>query len=134
MWMACCIAGWDFSSCCCPPRSCCHMSWLHCAPVLGCRYRTAVQKINGGVFLLRPCAAVEAHMLSLLDQHPKLRYTHGTAEQEFFGWYYRYTGATLPLEYNAQAEQSLVEGGLTGGCLAAGRVPGNTLASGGRMC
>ncbi|KAI3434831.1 hypothetical protein D9Q98_002886 [Chlorella vulgaris] len=79
------------------------------------RYRTAVQKINGGVFLLRPCAAVEAHMLSLLDQHPKLRYTHGTAEQEFFGWYYRYTGATLPLEYNAQAEQSLVEGGLTVG-------------------
>ncbi len=45
-----------------------------------------VDHINGGVFLLRPCAAVEAHMVHLLDAHPKLRFVHGTAEQDFFGW------------------------------------------------
>ena len=45
-----------------------------------------VERINGGVFLLRPCAAVEAHMLALLERHPKLRFVHGTAEQDFFGW------------------------------------------------
>lgn len=50
------------------------------------RWRTVVDHINGGVFLLRPCAAVEAHMVHLLDAHPKLRFVHGTAEQDFFGW------------------------------------------------
>lgn len=50
------------------------------------RFRTVVKRINGGVLLLRPCPAVEAHMLSLLDCHPKLRYVQGTAEQDFFGW------------------------------------------------
>lgn len=50
------------------------------------RHRTVQQRINGGVFLLRPCAAVEAHMLQLLERHPKLRFVHGTAEQDFFGW------------------------------------------------
>ena len=45
-----------------------------------------MERINGGVFFLRPCAATEAHMLTLLAAHPKLRFTHGTAEQDFFGW------------------------------------------------
>ena len=98
--------------------------------------------INGGVMLLRPCAAAEAHMVALLDAHPKLRFAHltakhatakhatakhaaggigsslddGTAEQAFFGWYYRYSGATLPLQWNCQAEQCL-QGGRTGGWL-----------------
>jgi hypothetical protein len=86
------------------------------------RFRTAVTSINGGVFLLRPCAAVEAHMQALLKERPKLRFTHHTAEQDFFGWYYRYTGVTLPLQYNAQAEQSLLPSGLTGAqpCVACG--------------
>ncbi len=53
-------------------------------------------------------------MEALLAAHPKLRFTHHTAEQDFFGWYYRYTGVTLPLQYNAQAEQSLLPSGLTG--------------------
>ena len=53
---------------------------------LRCRHRTALEKINGGVLLLRPCAAVEAHMLSLVAQRPQLRFTHGTAEQDFFSW------------------------------------------------
>ena len=81
---------------------------LHCR-----RYRTVVNHINGGVMLLRPCAAAEAHMVSLLDAHPKLRFVHGAAEQDFFGWYYRYTGATLPLQWNCQAEQCL-DGSRTG--------------------
>lgn len=50
------------------------------------RYRTMLERINGGVFLLRPCKAVEAHMLRLLERHPKLRFVHGAAEQDFFGW------------------------------------------------
>ena len=44
-----------------------------------------VQLINGGVFFLRPCPATEAHMVALLLRHPKLRFTHGAAEQDFFG-------------------------------------------------
>ncbi|KAL4446764.1 hypothetical protein ABPG77_008008 [Micractinium sp. CCAP 211/92] len=79
------------------------------------RWRTVVDHINGGVFLLRPCAAVEAHMVHLLDAHPKLRFVHGTAEQDFFGWYYRYTGATLPLQWNCQAEQCLENSATVGG-------------------
>lgn len=43
-------------------------------------------KINGGMLFLRPCAGIEAHMLSLLEAHPKLRFTHGTAEQDFLAW------------------------------------------------
>ena len=50
------------------------------------RYKTMLQRINGGVLLLRPCAAVQAHMLGLLQAHPKLRFTHGTAEQDFLSW------------------------------------------------
>ncbi|PRW57725.1 glycosyltransferase family 8 [Chlorella sorokiniana] len=78
------------------------------------RFRTVQQRINGGVFLLRPCAAVEAHMLQLVESHPKLRFVHGTAEQDFFGWYYRYTGTTLPMHWNCQATQCL-DGNLTVG-------------------
>lgn len=78
------------------------------------RYRTMLERINGGVFLLRPCKAVEAHMLRLLERHPKLRFVHGAAEQDFFGWYYRYTGTTLPMQWNCQAEQCL-DGNLTVG-------------------
>lgn len=48
--------------------------------------------INGGVFFLRPCPAIEAHMLALLEGHPKLRFRYGCAEQDFFSWYFRYTG------------------------------------------
>lgn len=50
------------------------------------RYRTVLRRHNGGVWLLRPCAAVEAHMLRLLREAPKLRFTHRTAEQDFLSW------------------------------------------------
>ena len=50
------------------------------------RWRTAVERINGGVLLLRPCAAAQAHMLSLLERRPKLRFTHAQAEQSFLSW------------------------------------------------
>lgn len=92
-----------------------------------------VQGINGGVFLLRPCAAVEAHMAALLEAHPKLRFTHSTAEQDFFGWYYRYTGATLPIQYNCQAEQALGADGLTGARLVQLRA-WSAMASRGAPC
>lgn len=43
--------------------------------------------INGGVMLLRPCPAVQQHMIDLLERYPKLRFTYGAAEQDFFGWW-----------------------------------------------
>lgn len=75
------------------------------------RHRTALHGLNGGVLFLRPCAAVARHMTALLEQHPKLRFTHGTAEQEFLTWYFRYTGITLPLEYNVQVGWGVECGG-----------------------
>lgn len=78
------------------------------------RHRATLRGINGGVLLLRPCPATAKHMLDLLNQYPKLRFTHGTAEQEFLAWYFRYTGMMLPLEYNVQVSASLV-GNLTVG-------------------
>ena len=53
-----------------------------------------MQLINGGVFFLRPCPAAGVHMLSMLATRPKLRFQYGTAEQDFFAWYYKYTGAS----------------------------------------
>lgn len=53
--------------------------------VLG-RLNTRLKGINGGVLLLRPCEAVQQHMLSLLEEHPKLRFTYAAAEQDFLGW------------------------------------------------
>lgn len=73
--------------------------------------RTLLQNnINGGVLLIRPCQAVEQHMLTLLEEHPKLQFVYGAAEQDFFTWYYRYTGWMLPLKYNTMASDSLVRG------------------------
>lgn len=76
------------------------------------RFNTQLSGINGGVLLLRPCPEVQQHMVSLLDNHPKLRFSHGAAEQDFLNWYFRYTGMMLPLEYNAMASDSL-KGNLT---------------------
>ena len=45
-----------------------------------------LQSINGGVLFIRPCNATEAAMTSLLRDTPKLRFSHGTAEQDFFAW------------------------------------------------
>lgn len=71
----------------CPPANALQRLPSHLpSPPLPRRFRTVVERINGGVFLLRPCAAVEAHMLQLLERHPKLCFVHGTAEQDFFGW------------------------------------------------
>ena len=36
--------------------------------------------------LLRPCKAVMRRMLEVLHTHPKLRFTYGAAEQDFFHW------------------------------------------------
>lgn len=81
------------------------------------RHRTGLRGLNGGVLLLRPCPAVAAHMAGILESHPKLRFTHRAAEQDFLDWYFRYTGTVLPLEYNVQTAQSLV-GNLTVGGVA----------------
>ena len=71
----------------------------------GCRFNTRLKGINGGVLLLRPCPAVQQHMIELLDSHPKLRFSYGAAEQDFFNWW-----APLP---------ALVDGALcTGGSAA----------------
>ncbi|GAB4818121.1 hypothetical protein N2152v2_005167 [Parachlorella kessleri] len=71
------------------------------------KHKTIIQGINGGVLFIRPCAATELGMQELLSDTPKLRFSHGTAEQDFFAWYFRYTGMILPLEYNAMASESL---------------------------
>ncbi|PSC67076.1 glycosyltransferase family 8 [Micractinium conductrix] len=63
--------------------------------------------INTGLLLVRPCPAMLDHMLSLLDSHPKLRFTYATAEQDFLNWYFRFTGMMLPIEYNTMASDSL---------------------------
>lgn len=68
-----------------------------------------MQLINGGVFFMRPCPAAGAHMLQLLDSHPKLRFSYGTAEQDFFGWYYRYTGVAMGWGWTGLGKLSLVE-------------------------
>ena len=57
--------------------------------------------MQGGVVLLRPCAAVAHHMISLLDANSILQYPQGHAEQSFFDWYFRYERWSLPIEYNA---------------------------------
>ncbi len=51
-----------------------------------CRHKTIIQGINGGVLFIRPCAATELGMQELLSDTPKLRFSHGTAEQDFFAW------------------------------------------------
>lgn len=71
------------------------------------RWGPHLRGINGGVLLLRPCPAVQQHMMSLLEEHPRLRFAFGAAEQDFFHWYYHYTGIRLPLEYNTMASDSL---------------------------
>jgi hypothetical protein len=53
----------------------------------GRRFNTRLKGINGGVLLLRPCPAVQQHMTELLDSHPKLRFSYGAAEQDFFTWW-----------------------------------------------
>ncbi len=35
---------------------------------------------------MRPCPAVQQHMIDLLDKHPKLRFSYGAAEQDFLNW------------------------------------------------
>jgi alpha-N-acetylglucosamine transferase len=79
------------------------------------RWGPHLRGINGGMLLLRPCKAVMRHMLALLALQPKLRFSHGAAEQDFFHWYYKYTGLRLPLEYNTMASDSLVGNRTLGG-------------------
>ena len=79
------------------------------------RHRATLSGINGGVLFLRPCPATASHMLDLLQRYPKLQFTHGTAEQDFLAWYFRYTGFMLPLEYNVQVSASLVGNKTVGG-------------------
>lgn len=56
--------------------------------MVSCSFNTWLRPgINGGVMLLRPCPAVQQHMLQLLDTYPKLQFTYGAAEQDFFGWW-----------------------------------------------
>jgi hypothetical protein len=76
--------------------------------------KTAVDMFQGGVFFIRPCPATAQHMLRLVAAHPKLRFRRGNAEQEFFSWYFRHTGWTLPMEYNTMTHPSL-RGNLTTG-------------------
>ena len=57
--------------------------------------------MQGGVVLLRPCAAIAHHMVSLLASNSVLQFPEGHAEQSFFDWYFRYERWSLPIEYNA---------------------------------
>jgi hypothetical protein len=45
------------------------------------------QEFQGGVFFLRPCSAVAHHMQEILRTRPKMQFSMGNAEQEFFTWY-----------------------------------------------
>lgn len=47
---------------------------------------SSLGRMQGGVVLLRPCAAVARHMISLLESQTSLRFTTGHAEQSFFDW------------------------------------------------
>jgi hypothetical protein len=60
-------------------------SFMDCS-AYRCRYRAVLQSINGGMLLVRPCAAVAQHMQDLMRHWPKLRFTHSTAEQAFLSW------------------------------------------------
>lgn len=51
------------------------------------RHKTMITSINGGVLFLRPCPATERAMMNILNNTPKLRFSHGTAEQDFFAWW-----------------------------------------------
>lgn len=67
----------------------------------------------GGFIMLRPCAAVFAHLLQLAEARAHL-YRSQFAEQSFFAWYFAYTGYRLPMAYNANFDY-LVDGLTAGG-------------------
>ena len=46
---------------------------------------------QGGVQLLRPCAAVGAHMMRLVNDDYMLKFPFHDAEQHFLDWYFKYT-------------------------------------------
>jgi alpha-N-acetylglucosamine transferase len=62
-------------------------------------------KIQAGVIMLRPCAAVARHMRQLAEQDRILQFPYSNAEQDFFDWYFKYTAYTMPLEFNALADR-----------------------------
>jgi hypothetical protein len=62
---------------------------------------SSLGSMQGGVILLRPCARIAEHMISLLRDHPHLRFTKNHAEQDFFDWYFRYNRFILPTTYNS---------------------------------
>ena len=53
-------------------------------------------RLQGGVILLRPCAAITKHMMEILKKHVELRFSEAHAEQSFFDWYFRYERWILP--------------------------------------
>ena len=52
---------------------------------------SALGSAQGGVQLLRPCAAVGAHMMQLINDDYMLKYPFNDAEQHFLDWYFKYT-------------------------------------------
>ena len=70
---------------------------------------------SGGFVFLRPCKAVLAHMLHLLDTDPGLRFTDTFAEQSFLEWYFKHTAHKLPMSSNANFEWLMKTGQKTAG-------------------
>ena len=65
--------------------------------------RNLFQWNQAGFIVLRPCAAVERHMLELVLSSEAFQFRHAFAEQSFLQWYMHYTGWRLPMTYNTYA-------------------------------
>lgn len=65
-------------------------------------YYDSLGRAQGGVILLRPCSAVAAHMIHLLESCEATQFRTGWAEQSFLDWYFKFERGTMPsARYNA---------------------------------
>lgn len=50
------------------------------------RRYSSLGKIQGGVFMLRPCLTMARHMMALATSHAELQFRYAHAEQDFLDW------------------------------------------------
>lgn len=60
----------------------------------------ALGRLQGGVLFLRPCRAIEMHMLQMPTECTYLQYRSEWAEQSFLDWYWKFERLALPPGYN----------------------------------
>ena len=61
---------------------------------------------QGGVQLLRPCAAVGVHMMKLISDDYMLKFPFHDAEQHFLDWYFKFTRCAARPHINSQCIRS----------------------------